>query len=132
MKKSQRTELLERSARIALDNALRADRKLAEAIEADGGVHVSSFITLDRHRKIVRRMRAEHERQLTEYMLFMANPPESVKRLAELVVNIKRDEPYRRREQLYVVRGDKEEQSRHEAAAEAILRSGRRRRNEED
>jgi hypothetical protein len=71
-KKSQRTKMLERAARVALSNCIATHKKLAASVEADGGVFIPHFLTAEHHRKIVREMRADHAAELAEMVTMFA------------------------------------------------------------
>src|SRR5262249_6860011 len=102
--KSQRIELLRKSAIAALNSATAAQKKWAAAVEAAGDAHIPMFLTLDRHRGIVRRMRREHDALVESTIrFFMLGPSESQRHIAEVMMMAKRHkqgEPQRRREEL--------------------------------
>jgi hypothetical protein len=104
-KKSQRIKLLERAARAALANAIAAQNKLAAAVEAEGEVHLPLFLTAERHRKIVRAQRKDHQAELLRVALMQP----ALARLAEMAIDTKANEPQRRRDAFRVV-GDNDEE----------------------
>ena len=105
MSKSQRIKLLERAARVALANAIAAQNKLAAAVEAEGEVFIPLLFTAERHRKIIRAQRADHQKELLGFALAQSK----YARLAELAMQVKEGEPQRRRDAFRVVGGNEED-----------------------
>ncbi|WP_315731134.1 MULTISPECIES: hypothetical protein [unclassified Bradyrhizobium] len=126
----QRIKLLEKSARVALASALAARKKLAAAAEAVGDVHIPMFLTSEEHRRIVREMRADHHRELVGLFAHVTNPDPKYMRIAQLSLHGTAEAAQRaRRDALHVVKSG--DASSHDTAADAIVRSGRRRRGED-
>ncbi|WP_316202834.1 MULTISPECIES: hypothetical protein [unclassified Bradyrhizobium] len=140
---TQRIKLLEKSARAALDSALAARNRLADAVEASGEVHVPMFLTGEEHRKIVRRMRADHKQKraelvqvLTTVAAIFADPNSAhsefhgfAKMMWAAMQKRVAEEALERREAFYVVQCEPEDEQA--PAAEQIVRAGRKRRGEE-
>jgi hypothetical protein len=135
--KSQRTKLAERAAQIALRSAIAAQKKLAASVEADGDVFLPRFLTIERHRRIVRAMREDHEREQREEQaanmrlfarIFGASLDDEI---APSARSTPRESLGRRIESLRADPVDDDDSPRR-ATAKEIIRAGRRRRGEED
>lgn len=96
---------LEMSCAATLRNALAARKRLSAAREAADEVDVRAFLTLDEHRKIVRRMRSEHQAEIMVVVKHFMSPPDPVyRRLAELAMQAKEAGHQARRDSLHVVK----------------------------
>jgi hypothetical protein len=130
MSSDQRIKLLEKAARIAIENALATRKKLAAAVEADGDVFVRPFLTLEEHSRIVRRMRSDHRAEMERMIQHFMCPDPAYMRIAKFLMRVNKTGDHQaRRDALHVVEPAAEERA---ATADAIVRAGRRRRNEED
>ncbi|MGJ4997836.1 hypothetical protein ACQR0Z_25665 [Bradyrhizobium sp. HKCCYLS3077] len=133
---------LEASLQSALDRALAARNKLSAARREYGLPHAArSFLTIEEHRAEVREMRREHDEQLRSMAAFFMGGGEKYRRMAQLAMaNANREVTAEERAQrdwmatvaaAHEIVAERDRDAAASAAADAILRAGRKRRGED-